>query len=416
MKKTLVRARYALLRVRAEGFLWATKKVYQVGIYFFFVVLFLPVGFVGHICGYRRLPVITSRIGHLAGEVDCFLKLLELGEFKKNRKYFLLAPPGKVANAFLVDLWAKHITVIRAGLICRFLEYSSGLLMRVDISEFILGLHGPARYGKVNVNWQGRDPIIALSEAQIEKGNAILQEMGIDKERWIVCFHVREKGYSPEDDRIQDYRNSSIEKLVPALRSLVLKGAVCFRMGDTSMKKFDPMPGVVDYAHSVWRSDFMDVFLCSQARFFLGNTSGIFILSTIFSVPCALANMVPFSVRGFHPRDINIYKIMQNKLNCRPVTLTQAKNLRIFSTRASNAFSEAGVVLLENDEEDIESVVAEMLDRINCDGAFIYHVPELVKSFNSFLSADDYGYESQSSLGQRFLQKYGVSLGLSDGA
>jgi putative glycosyltransferase (TIGR04372 family) len=62
-------------------------------------------------------------------------------------------------------------------------------------------------------------------------------------------------------------------------------------------KYFNPTetenPMIIDYA-TKHRTDFGDAFLPGTCDFFLGNTAGLFLVSTIMSRPVAGANFVPF--------------------------------------------------------------------------------------------------------------------------
>lgn len=71
-------------------------------------------------------------------------------------------------------------------------------------------------------------------------------------------------------------------------------------MGDTTMEPLPFLPQVIDYAHHPLRSPRLDIILCARARCILGNTSGIFLVGSIFGVPSA-ANMVPMSVSLIKP-------------------------------------------------------------------------------------------------------------------
>jgi len=73
-------------------------------------------------------------------------------------------------------------------------------------------------------------------------------------------------------------RNANISDYTDAMRAIVARGGWCIRVGDPTMRPLDPIPGVVDYARSSSKSDWMDLFLCARCRFFLGNTSGYSVL------------------------------------------------------------------------------------------------------------------------------------------
>ena len=192
IKKFLVRLFYAFSRIRSEGLYWTICELLQRGCLWVLWLILLPITFIGHLFGYRRLPVITERIGHLAAEIDCFLKLLEMGDISsKNKKFFLLAPPGQVANSSLLEYWKKYLIVITNPTYCKLLGYMTrGIFMRYDISDYILGIGQSARYCEVNAKWDKRPPLLKISKTHREIGEKALRAMGIPKDAWYVCVHA----------------------------------------------------------------------------------------------------------------------------------------------------------------------------------------------------------------------------------
>jgi len=61
-------------RFRLHGWPWLLRGVARQIVGELLWMLFLPAGLLGHLFGYRRLIVRTEHIGHLAAEVDTFLK------------------------------------------------------------------------------------------------------------------------------------------------------------------------------------------------------------------------------------------------------------------------------------------------------------------------------------------------------
>jgi len=51
------------------------------------------------------------------------------------------------------------------------------------------------------------------------------------------------------------------------------------------------MERVIDYAHSPYKSELMDLYLISECRFFLGHSSGPNIIANLFRKPLLLVNM-----------------------------------------------------------------------------------------------------------------------------
>jgi hypothetical protein len=65
-------------------------------------ILLSPLAVLMHLAGFRRLTFVTTRIGHLAAEPDCFLKARALGDLPR-KHWFCIAQPGWVANEHLLS-------------------------------------------------------------------------------------------------------------------------------------------------------------------------------------------------------------------------------------------------------------------------------------------------------------------------
>ncbi|NBO21143.1 MAG: hypothetical protein EBU97_04240, partial [Rhodobacteraceae bacterium] len=113
LRRAGVRVMYAFNRALDEGLCWTAKEVaLRAGLWLVWLCL-IPVTLPLHVAGFRRLPILTQRVGHLAAEVDCFLKKVRLGQIDSaGMRFFILAPEGKVANDCLMDYWREHITVV----------------------------------------------------------------------------------------------------------------------------------------------------------------------------------------------------------------------------------------------------------------------------------------------------------------
>lgn len=408
----LVRLRYAWLRVREEGALWTLKELARRGLYAPIWLLLLPATLVLHFAGLRRLTIITGRVGHFAAEIDCFLKLRHLGKLA-SRRYFVLAPPARVANTCLADYWQRHVTFVRDARLSAVLEAMSRFgLMRHDVSDYILTLAGPATYYRVNAEWAERPPLLMLAPEHAAEGRRALERLGVPRDAWFVGVHVREGGYSRGDDKVHAFRNADVEAVVPAMRAIVEHGGWCLRMGDPSMPPLPPLTGVVDYAHSPLRSPEMDVFLCASSRCFLGNTSGLFILSSIFGVPCALANMVPFATMPYAARDLCIPKLLRLEKGGAYLSFPEILASPLANYRMGRMLFGAGVRVVDNSAEEIVELAVEMLDRLDGQHDRYAAGEPLQARFRQLLTPAHYCYGSASRIGTRFLERH---RGLLDG-
>ncbi len=399
---------YAASRARDEGVVWTISKLSQQTFVFICWLFMVPISLPLHMAGYRRLPVLTQHIGHLAGEIDCFLKKLHLGEINgvKNH-YFVLAPGSKIANDCLLDYWREHISVISSPRVCKLLELmtSGPLLMRHSVETYLVAVARAAEYFSVEARWGNRPPLLKLRSDHQERGEHFLTLIGIPKDAWFVCVHGRDGSHSLSNES-HSYRNTTMELMVPAMQEIVARGGWCIRMGDKSTKPLAPMVGVIDYAHHSGRSAELDVYLCASCKFFLGNTSGLFLLSSIFGVPSALTNQVPFAALGFRSGDLSIPKKI--RLSGHSGFLTSAEILAspIANFRTSRLYAQANLELVENSADEIRELVLEMFEILEGCNQEI-PLAELCRAqFMKNLKHDHYCYGSAAKISAYFLLRH----------
>ena len=374
----------------------------------------MPVTLVLHATGFRRLTVLVGRIGHLAAEPDSFLKARVLGMVTQGR-YFMTAPHRSVANHAMLEFWRPHITTIDQPVVCWVLNaMSRWLVMRHDMSRYVLKLNASQEIYRINSAWKGRAPLLALSPTDIAWSDSQFLALGLPKDAWYVCVHVREAGFSPGDESAHAYRNADPGAVHVAMEEIVRRGGWCVRMGDPSMTPVRSMPGVIDYAHHPLRSDRLDVLLCARARFFLGNTSGIALVSSVFGVPSALANLVPLSVRAFLPGDIFIPKLLRDTRTQRLLSFPAAMESSVGDFRYSRLFAEAGIEVIENTPDEICDMAMEMLDR--GDGRFSLDATDEKNqhAYDALFRPGHYAYGAASRVGTAFLRKYLALLSSSE--
>jgi putative glycosyltransferase (TIGR04372 family) len=198
----------------------------------------------------------------------------------------------------------------------------------------------------------------------------------------------------------------TVENLLPAMQEIVVRGGWCIRMGDASTKPLAPMAGVVDYAHHPERSAELDVFLCASCRFFLGNTSGLFLVSSIFGVPTALTNQTPFATTGFRPGDLSIPKRIKRVGQPNFMRAAEILQSPIAGFRMSRFYSEAQLELVENSADEICDLVKEMLETL--EGRV--HEPLVVSqcrdAFSKNLTPEHYCYGTAGKIAASFLIRH----------
>jgi putative glycosyltransferase (TIGR04372 family) len=347
---------------------------------------------------------IIEHIGHCAMDFDTYLKEQIL--LKRQVVPVFLCSGRKPANAALLTHWAKYIHLIQNP----FLEWLLRPLMAypalVDSTAGYTAVgRGAARIYEVQGQWKDRAPLLRLSDAEVKRGEAELRKLGVPTGSWFVCVHSREGGYIPGSEWQHSFRNSNIAHYTEAMRAIVARGGWCIRVGDPTMRALEPMPGVIDYAVSPSKSDWMDVFLCAHCRFFLGNTSGVYGLASIFGKPSALANMTPTGCAySPFPGDISIFKLVMDTQN-KVMPLPEALADEASRFRYSSEFTERGLKLVDNTPEEIAEMAIEVIDRL--DGC-LQEDPhdDLQARFLALIKPHHHAWRAPSRIGRAFLKRH----------
>jgi putative glycosyltransferase (TIGR04372 family) len=349
-------------------------------------------------------------IGQLAAEPDYFLKKRALGDYR-NIKPIFFNKTGNEVNAALLEVWARNVKVTTNRIaydLIRPFEFFP--FLRIDFVDVLLPIDRPAQYQTIADQWGDRPPIFALPDEILTKGYRALREMGLPDGAWFVPVHSRDGIFAPTVDHIYDYRNCHISNYSAAVDAIIARGGWCIRMGEKGTPPIPERQGVINYPDTPFKSDWMDIFLCSQARFFLGNTSGLKMVSTISGVPCAAANMIPHDCAfGFLPRDLSIPKLLRLKDGTMP-RFAEIFASEISRYHDSREFTEQGVVLLENTPGQIRDLTIEMLDAL--DGK-LRRTPEdetRQEAFRRLLTPNHHSYGTRSRIGTTFLREHASLL------
>jgi putative glycosyltransferase (TIGR04372 family) len=254
--------------------------------------------------------LFTARIGHLAMNTELFLRRQSRGMVEGELFRITDHLSGeKLANEQLYKMIQRRAVVHEVTL----QEYQA-LVAQGNTDCGML-------YSGSNEFWEFNniEPQLSFTEAELEEGQQLLNKMGINKSPY-VCMHDRSSHYLaskfPENNfTYHNYRDCSIENYVKAADWLTSKGVFVIRMGEvisTPLKTDNPM--IIDYA-TKHRTDFGDAFLPGTCDFFLGNTAGLFLVSTIMGRPVAGANFVPFDHTPLLKEDVFIHKNLSIPFN-----------------------------------------------------------------------------------------------------
>lgn len=357
------------------------------------------------------------RIGDSLIDVGFYVKARQLGWRRNERPIVIPAPQArKPANACALGYLSRHLPIVHGRWLYPFL--------------FTLATHptlGGTLYGDlpledgrvleqylfamaVQKHWEDeqRPPLLHLDARHRERGLRILRRFGITPDDWFVCLHVREAGFLREPPTSgHRHLNAAVETYLPAIRSLVERGAWVIRMGDPTMQPLPALERVVDYAHRPEKSAWMDVFLAASCRFWLGTNSGLFMLASSFGVPAALTNVAPATFRPWSYRDLFIPKLYYTEREQRVLTFRESLASVLYT---SHDIDRQGVTPIDNDEDDIVALAAEMHGCVTKGESYGDREQRLQERFNALYPATYYPFGVTSRIGSRFLIKHEALL------
>ncbi|MBE9116865.1 TIGR04372 family glycosyltransferase [Lusitaniella coriacea LEGE 07157] len=349
----------------------------------------------------------SSVIGHI-GLLDYYVKM-GLLDRQTHRHTILLTPPNQIVNSCLLDYWKSYIDVVSEPAVIQQLSFlkdcSEDVLAGVTFSDGRTLPYFEA-WAIIQKQWEAenRHPLLSLSESHRERGWQALETLGVPRDAWFVCLHVREPGFHKDSKGLyQTFRNANIDTYSLAIQTIVERGGWVIRVGDPSMKPLPPQPQVIDYAHSSIKSDWMDVFLCGACRFYIGTTSGLSHVPPTFGVPCAITNWTPMGIRSAYSADVLLPKLYWSEPEQRYLSFAEVIDPSIGYIQYAPFLIEKGIKPVDNTLEEINALVVEMLERL--EGSIEYTEEDIcLQEQLDRISSQYTSYPSR--LGRNFLQKY----------
>ena len=207
---------------------------------------------------------------------------------------------------------------------------------------------------------------LRISEEAGQRGLALLKDLGVDQYKWFACLHIREAGWLGDHDRM--WKNQNVLNYLPVIDYIGKLGGCVIRMGDETMTPISDKPHLIDYARSTYRSGFGDIYLCSEARFFIGCHSGLRVLPELFLTPTVNVNIWPLSPLDFHEKSLTIFSKVFSPHLGRCLSLNEVMAEPTFCFRETDdEYRASGWTIIENSPQEILEAVKEFIDIIDTD-------------------------------------------------
>lgn len=373
-----------------------TKKI----IIFFLSFAYTPIALILYLFKIKILKLNVKRIGHLV--LDTFYAL----NINENYKFLILTKKKKVANKYLKKILKNsRLNIIENNFLYYFfLPLSYNFFSTFDASVSSEIINGQAGYIKVlskqNVNLN----YINIPTQDLFNGFEILKNLGITKNEWFVCILFRDSNYSGgySSDYDQQYRNTNLNSFSGAIDFINSKGGKCILMGDSSSANPPKSLDIIDYSHSEYKSDFMDIFLCANCKFFLGTYSGLSLVSALSNIPIAVTDVVPLShILIWSEKDISIPKLY--KRNDKYIKFDEIFNSNLSNFRFNSKFEENNIKLIDNSIDEILNLCIEMFNKVEGN---LKSVTLLQNEFKKKINPNHYTYEGKSQISKYFINKH----------
>ena len=352
----------------------------------------------------------VRNIGHM-GAIDGVLKMIRLG-WRSWRRVVLLAPPRGTANRHYLTYLQEHVTVVTDPTLWASLApLAAAFGFRVAHGLYPPGaelLYFYQAIGLIQQEWeaQSRPPLFTVSDADTKRGRDALEKMGVPRDAWFVCLHVRESGFHKAgDSRHQAHRDADVLDYLPAIRQITERGGWVVRMGDPTMTPLPPMERVIDYAHSPAKADWLDVFLCGRSRFFVGLASGLSQVAVGFGAPCVYVNWVSNVLPPYSAKDVFIPKLFRREADGRFLSFDEMFD-PVYQYLNSNNYLilRRGLASAPNEPAEVRDAVLEMLDQL--DGTCTYSEEDRRLQGRLDEVMVKFGHKGYCRMAKAFLQKY----------
>lgn len=355
----------------------------------------------------------SDRIGHFALHPEIYLSGLEVGVGHPKKPFFdLWCLSDSVSNSQLEMMWRRVLHIFPRWFIEPILNIAKRQPGQIHcIPHADLNVSDRDRCFAEGVLEKTTNHL-SFTIAEQETGERILSEMGIEKKQPYICFHARDSAYLERefngDWNYHNYRDSSIQTMLPAVEEMTRRGYAAVRMGSAVREKIaSTNPKVIDYANNCWQSDFMDIFLSSRCFFFLSTASGVMCPSLAFRRPQCYVNIAPLvTVLDIDSHAIFLPKLYRRKGEQRLMTFREVFSSGAADFGHSEKFEVAGIELLPNSAEEIENAVVEMDDRIK--GVWMPKAEDkiLQDQFWALVPKRFFRGPIRSKIGAAFLRKY----------
>jgi putative glycosyltransferase (TIGR04372 family) len=170
---------------------------------------------------------------------------------------------------------------------------------------------------------------------------------------------VRDDGFY--NDQSQSHRNASLDTYREVIKIVRERGGSVIRMGAPTAPNAPKVPGLIDYAHSRWKSEEMDLYLMRTARCFVGAVSGLSNLAVSLDLPSAFVNSISYDAQMWHPKARFIPKTVYTREGRALSQHELSSDQWRWHLFGADTMKNAGLRSEDNTSDEIREIVLEVL-------------------------------------------------------
>lgn len=330
---------------------------------------------------------------------------------------------GGYPNETLFEMYSRHCTLLHLKS-----RLAKALVTRGFNLLKLAGMHCnlTVDYREIKEDFANRLPIIQFSQASSKILERELMEVGIDTDRPIICFGLRDLAYYDFYGQVMGINTASVKRSdtwhrCPPLENYIAvanywadRGYQVVRMGlrVTAELPKDRHPSIIDYAVGS-RSDRLDAFLFSRCDFLLAGDTGLFSGAAAFDRPSVLSDLflvrnTMYSSNKLTP-NIFVPKLVLDHIENRFLSFSEWIYFNHLFSNAQDC-ENSRFELIHNTAEDIVDATQELADRLNGSHITTPQEIEMQECFRALYSPYQVGYQSTGLVSSSFLRKYSYLL------
>ena len=323
----------------------------------------------------RFVKLINQRIGHYASNTELLLCGFDEGVYEGKRSTFFYTYDPRhhpICNTQLHLMWKRVIPILPFPLFIQRIDDYIKLIKPKYYENDIVKKRFERAIGCEDNHFllrKQKKSHLFLTKKEIRKGEEMLEKMGLSTSSRFVCLMVRDDGYLkwhlPNGDwAYHDHRDADVDDYQKAAEFLADQGYYVIRMGKHVNKRFNVKhPRIIDYADSVFSSDFMDVYLVANCYFMISTSCGLDGVAQVFRKPLLITDIPVCSVKYEYAWRLFIPRKLCEKRSRRPLSFS---NLRVIFENENKFISEIikekDLFFISNSPDEILEATKEMLN------------------------------------------------------